>query len=106
MFTFSGIDRDISTDTMTLRKVETAQAYAPYFQQEIIYTDLLQSAEVQSQITLLFADIDTYIKYFVAESVTNGIDEAKWQEHLTQLEKLRIDEYVALYQDMYDRQPK
>ena len=106
VFAFSGIDRDISTDTMTLRKVETAQAYAPYFQQEIIYTDLLQSAEVQSQITLLFADIDTYIKYFVAESVTNGIDEAKWQEHLTQLEKLRIDEYVALYQDMYDRQPK
>ncbi len=98
--------RDISSDPLTLRKVETAEAYAPYFQKEIIYTDLLQSADVTKEITLLFADIDTYMKSFVAESVTNGIDDAKWQEHLNQLQKLKVDDYVAIYQGMYDRQPK
>ena len=46
------------------------------------------------------------MKSFVAESVTNGIDDAKWQEHLNQLQKLKVDDYVAIYQGMYDRQPK
>lgn len=96
--------RDLSNDSLTQRKAETALAYDPFYEKEVVFTDLLQSAETTKEVTLLFADIDTYMKSFVATSVSSGITDAQWEEHLAQLQKLRVDEYVALYQQMYDNQ--
>lgn len=50
----------------------------------------------------LFAEIDTYIQNFVAEAMTTGIDDAKWQAHLDKCSKLGIDEYVESFQNLYE----
>ena len=47
-------------------------------------------------------DIDTYLKKFIADSVINGIDEGKWEEHLKTLESLKVDEYTQLCQEFVD----
>lgn len=50
----------------------------------------------------MLTDIDTYLKKFIADSVINGIDEAKWQKHLKTLENLKVDEYTQLCQELVD----
>ncbi len=51
---------------------------------------------------LLKADIDTYLKKFIADSVINGIDEAQWQAHQETLVKLKVAEYRDLCQEYID----
>lgn len=51
---------------------------------------------------ILKTDIDTYLKKFIADSIINGIDDAKWQAHLQTLESLKVDEYTTLCQEFVD----
>lgn len=51
---------------------------------------------------ILLADIDNYLKKFIADSVINGIDEAKWEEHQKTLKSLKVDEYTKLCQEYVD----
>lgn len=58
--------------------------------------------ENQEQRGILKADIDNYLLRFISDSIVNGIDESKWNEHLSQLEKLRVPEYKQLCQEFVD----
>lgn len=60
------------------------------------------SQENEEQRSILLTDIDTYLKKFVSDSVINGIDDTKWQEHLDTLESLKVDEYTRLCQEFVD----
>ncbi len=62
--------------------------------------DTLESSARRSE---LFAEIDTYIQNFVAESMTTGIDDAKWQAHLGKCGQLGVDEYVDNFQTLYEK---
>ena len=55
---------------------------------------------------MLSADIDTYLKKFIADSIINGIDDAKWQDDLKKLESLKVDDYTALCQEFVDAMNK
>lgn len=61
--------------------------------------DTLEAAAERSQ---MFTEIDTYIQNFVAESVTLGIDEAKWKNHLDRCAALDVKGYLESYQSLYD----
>ena len=52
--------------------------------------------------TILLADIDNYLKKFIADSVINGIDEGKWEEHQKTLKSLKVEEYTKLCQEFVD----
>lgn len=60
------------------------------------------SLENSERRALLKVDIDTYLKKFIADSVINGIDDAKWETHQKTLEKLKVDEYRDLCQEFVD----
>lgn len=60
------------------------------------------SLENEERRSILLTDIETYLKKFIADSVINGIDEAKWQKHLKTLENLKVDEYTQLCQELVD----
>lgn len=62
----------------------------------------IASIENSERRSILLADIATYLQKFVADSVINGIDEAKWNTHLETLEKLKVEEYVTLCQEYVD----
>ncbi|MFV0400592.1 MAG: extracellular solute-binding protein [Oscillospiraceae bacterium] len=59
-------------------------------------------AQNEDQRALLKADIDNYLLRFISDSIINGIDDAKWEAHLGELEKLRVPEYKQLCQDYVD----
>lgn len=64
------------------------------------------SLEESSRRSELLAEIDTYIQNFVAESMTTGIDDDKWQAHLTKCSQLGVDEYVSNFQALYEKLKK
>ena len=51
---------------------------------------------------ILLADINNYLEKFIADSIINGIDDAKWNKHVETLEKLKVDEYTSLCQEFVD----
>lgn len=55
-----------------------------------------------SQRTLLFVDIDNYMKKFKANSIVQGITDAQWQTHLLTTKQLKVDEYASLWQQYLD----
>lgn len=62
--------------------------------------DTLESTTERAE---MFAEIDPYIQNFVADSIMNGIDDAKWDGHVATCAKLNIGQFVAGYQELYDR---
>ncbi|MCI8926306.1 MAG: extracellular solute-binding protein [Lachnospiraceae bacterium] len=83
------------------KKLEAVNTYLPVAPENVIpigYDDL----EREDERNILLLDIDTYLKSFVAESVTQGIDDEKWEEHLKTLESLNVERYTELYQVFYD----
>ncbi|WP_243005119.1 hypothetical protein [Hungatella effluvii] len=66
----------------------------------------MATQENEERRTILIADIDNYLKKFIADSVINGIDEEKWEVHLKTLESLKVDEYTALCQEYVDEYAK
>ena len=51
---------------------------------------------------ILLVDIENYLAKFMADSIINGIDDAKWADHLETMKALKADEYVALCQEFVD----
>ncbi len=81
-------------------KKEAVNAWLPYGVKGLpAGTATLENAEKRS---ILLTDIDTYLEKFIADSVLNGIDETKWEEHLKTLENLKVGEYTELCQEYTD----
>ena len=50
----------------------------------------------------MFVEIKSYLETFFSDAVINGINESKWEQHLNNLKKLGIDEFISDYQTLYD----
>lgn len=58
-----------------------------------------ENAEKRAKIS---ADLDTYLLRFISDSVMNGIDDAKWNTHLSKLKAIKGNEYLKLCQEAYE----
>ena len=52
---------------------------------------------------MIFTDLKAYLDNFVADCVVNGIDDAKWEKHLKDVEGYRASEWTQWYQDYLDK---
>lgn len=77
----------------------------PYFPKEYMLS-VFESLEMTEAKSNLSVEITNYMKSFVAQSVLEGIDDAKWSEHLNKLDKLNVDKYIELQQQTHDRTTK
>lgn len=96
------VKKDNSTDGMMPEVLESEAAYLPYVEEEFIPKGLWEE-EAAKEKNLLYVDLDNYIASFLSNSIINGIDDQQWQEHLEKLETLKVDRYLELYQEFYDR---
>lgn len=91
-------DKEVA-DPRNAKKREAAQRILPYCVE--VMPKALYDPEKTTQRNLLYADIDNYMKQFIATSVVNGLTEEQWQEHLQNCEKMRVEEYTALWQEYF-----
>ncbi len=89
-------------------KTEWADQYRPFFMKERWPSGemIRVVTDRDREMALLWTDLENYIKSFEAEAIINGIDDAKWNAHITQCEKLKYKEIVAYQQERYDQVTK
>ena len=56
-----------------------------------------------SERTFIETELFSYIKNFIATSILEGIDDAAWDTHLSQLKALQYNEWLQWYQDFRDQ---
>lgn len=61
------------------------------------------TAEASQEISVLLTEMRTYIDNFQAESIMKGVDDAKWEQHLSTVKTFGSERYVELRQEYYDR---
>lgn len=59
--------------------------------------------EAVQEINVILTELRAYMDNFLAESVMNGIDDKKWEQHLDAVKKFNSERYTQLMQEYYDR---
>lgn len=91
-------------DPHTKEKIEYYNMYDPYAPTDLI-PNTLWSFEDSQNVTTMELDLhgkNAYYSSFFANFVMNGFTDSDWRNHLSQLQKLKIDDYIDLYQKNYD----
>ena len=103
IYDFNNVNtRSLEGDDNTLNKLASLSLSEPFINPFPIPPGLEDTKIIQDR-AILFADIDTYVKNFIASSIINGITDAQWNEHLRNCERLNVTRYAQSYQSLYDR---
>lgn len=101
-----GADEDLwsaENNEYMLYKV-TEELYAPYAAPEKHMPNLKFTAEEQTRISEIRTEWDKYYDQMMFNFISGKSDlDNDWQTHLEQVDKLRIDEAISIYQTAYDR---
>lgn len=72
-----------------------------YMQDEYPPQRMVDSAKLDER-TFMETDLFAYLENFTASSIMNGVDDAAWEAHLSQLETLQYYDWIQWYQDYID----
>ena len=87
-------------ESRVLKRIEVNEMYLQYAVD--VMPNGIEDPDVVNERSLLFTDIDNYMKKFKANAVVEGITEEQWQTHLETLNSYNVDQYVSLWQEFYD----
>lgn len=85
--------------------VEAAQRFAKYIPKEL-WPAFSYTAEENQKMAALTADINSYVDEMTAKFVSGKASFAEWDNYVATLKKMRLDEYMQIYQAAYDRYKK
>ena len=91
---------DAPADATVRRKL--VEVVKPYIQNVMFPQRPVDSAKLEER-NMIYTDLKAYLDSFVADCVVNGIDDAKWEKHLKDVEGYRASEWVQWYQDYIDK---
>ncbi|MGG1554059.1 extracellular solute-binding protein [Paenibacillus ferrarius] len=79
--------------------------YDPYATKDVLLGTLWTNEDTEklAPIQLDLGGKNGYYSSMFAKFVMDGFNDTDWENHLTQLKKLKIDDYVAMYQKYYDK---
>lgn len=104
MTNYTRVDAEGSLAKM---KETWSMAYDPYamsLDEMWPYTTPIDVADEKSQdIALTHTDLKNYIDTFVADIITKGYSDEKWEEHLKTAEKYKYKEVLEYYQGLYEK---
>ena len=87
--------------------VETKNNYEPYIAKEYFPGGLWMPQEIADELAPMITTIKSYIEESAARFITGQMDiESDWDSYVQELEKMGIDRYVELFQQMYDQSGK
>lgn len=74
------------------------QAYQP----KEIYPNVMYTEEQLDRLNVLLVDIDSYVERMQAEWIVNGGIREGWDDYLSQLDRMGLQELIGIYQDALD----
>ena len=97
--TISGVDLEKSND---YRLMKSTDLYNPYKKKELI-PPLKMTSDQSAIIAANSVNISNYIRENAAKFITGKLDlNADWSNYVKGFESLKVDEYVKIYQDVYN----
>lgn len=97
------VNRRLANTPANLRRDEHIRKYMPFIPEQFVTTTAFEEPDRLTERAAILTDIQTYMRSFKARAITEGIDRATWESHLANLGDLRVDRYLELMQDYYDR---
>lgn len=91
-------DCEMITQDTPQSKASANPLYEPYFNPNHVYTYALMSEEEAELDSLLKPELVKYVDTWTTDFITNGNIEARWDEYVNGLKKLRVDEFIQLYE--------
>ena len=73
------------------------------FTPDEIFPNVMYTLEELEQLSILVADIHSYVERTLVRWVTSGGIEDEWEAHLVQLQRMNVDQLIQIYQDALDR---
>ncbi|MGI5899544.1 MAG: extracellular solute-binding protein [Christensenellales bacterium] len=61
------------------------------------------TSDEATRINELYVELDKFMLEFMSNSISGGVTDASYDQFLSTVKAIGIDEYVGLYQDIYDR---
>lgn len=102
-----GYERTNPEGSLAMNKESWSKAYDPFamsLDEMWPYTTPIDLASEKAQdIALLHTDLKNYIDTFSADIIIKGYTDAKWDEHIKNLDKYKYKEVLEFYQEMYDK---
>lgn len=77
--------------------------FVPHINNEKYYPHVFYSLDEADELSRIDADLYEYVNRKRAEWIKNGKVEEEWDEYLEQLEKLNLDTWLQIRQEVYDR---
>lgn len=77
--------------------------YEPYLQKDYVNTYIMTTQEENEKLAFLTTDLISYVNQSTAKFITEGGIEEGWDNYITQLNKLGLDEYVAIQTQIHNR---
>lgn len=76
--------------------------WEPYYQTTPVYGAPQFDTETTDRINEIRSDLDVYVNECQAKFITGEMSFDKWDEYLSTLQRLGVDELVGYYQAYYD----
>ncbi|MFJ7977283.1 extracellular solute-binding protein [Peribacillus sp. JNUCC 23] len=83
---------------------ETSEKIAPFGEVPFPYVYL--TAKEQKQVNAIEVDLRSYVEQMEAKFITGVEPLSNWGNYVETIEKMKIDEYIEIYQGAYDRWAK
>ena len=91
--------------TVGVKAQGTVKNLWPYAETPVVRNDLTLDMDGSDTYNEKWPDINTYIGNMTAKFISGEleINDANWNEYLSELEKMGLDEVLEVYQDAYER---
>lgn len=90
---------DAPADATTRRRL--VEVVKDYLQKEIFPKRNVDAAKLEER-NFIQTEMTAYLDSFLADAIVNGIDDAKWEKHLKDVQAYKVDELVAWWQGYLD----
>lgn len=87
-------------------RLELMNTLVPYMKADNIYPKVFFSKEELEELTTIETDLFAYINRMRAEWIVNGKADKEWDKYLSELKRLKVDRWLEIKQDGYDRVSK
>ncbi len=88
-------------DETAMERFESLYVLEPFFPEQIMPAGF-DDPSIKEERDILYTDIDPFVKNFIATSILEGVDDAKWDDYKNKLNALNVTEYVRLWQETYN----
>lgn len=89
-------------NSVSAKRLGEVRSVEPYYPKEN-YQSIYEDSVTVSDRNKLSTELSTRVQSFTADSVVNGIDDAKWTQYLKDLEKLQVVKYTQMWKEYYDK---